>query len=180
MRRIPDEVLEYYAELFIEQRVREQGVTFERFLELPEAYLKRSRPSTRDGSYLAFLLLGAVLSMSACGKTSNADSAAFGFVDEYYVKVDLLRAKQLTDGLATRKIEQEQALLQGVSAGEGVARRDVTYRLLEKRNEGEHIFFVYDLAVKGQGVPTLKKRSLISVGKVGSNWRITNFRDFDS
>ena len=180
MTRIPDEVLEYYAELFIESRIREQGVTFERFLELPEAYLKRNRPSTRDGSHLAFLLLGAVLFFPACGKTSDADSTASRFVDQYYVKVDLLRAKQFTDGLATRKIEQEQALLQGVSTGEGATHRDVSYRLLEKRDDGEHIFFVYDVAVKGQGVPTLKKRSLISVGKIGGTWRITNFRDFDS
>ncbi len=180
MRRIPDEVLEYYANLFIEQRIREQGITFERFLELPEIYLKPSKISKRDGSYLAILLLGATLVFPACGKTSDADSTASSFVDQYYVKVDLMGAKQFTDGLATRKVEQEQALLQGQSAGEGAKQRDVTYRLLEKRDEGEHIFFVYDLSVKGQGVPTLKKRSLISVGRVGGAWRITNFRDFDS
>ncbi len=180
MKRIPDEVLEYYAELFIEQRIREQGITFERFLEIPEAYLKRSNSRKHDWSYLGFLLLGATVFIPGCGHTVDADSTASSFVDQYYVKVDLPRAKKFTDGLATRKIEQEQALLQGASTGEGGKRRDVTYRLLEKRDEGEHIFFVYDLAVKGRGVPTLKKRSLISVGKVGGAWRITNFRDFDS
>ena len=180
MDRMPDEMLEYYADLFIEQRIREQGVTFERFLELPEAYLKRSYSSRLDRSYLVLLLLGAAVLSPACSNASDAGSTASSFIDQYYVKVDLPRAKRLTDGLATRKIEQEQALLQGVSTGEGAKHRDVTYRLMEKRDEGEHVFFVYDLAVKGQGVPVLKKRSLIAVGKVGDTWRVTNFRDFDS
>jgi len=180
MKRISDELLEYYAELFIERRVRDQGVTFERFLDLPEAYLTRTNPSRRERNPLTFLLLAAATLFAACGK-ADAEAIASRFVDQYYVKVDLMRAKQLTDGLATRKIEQEEALLQGSSGGRaGTAQRDVTYRLLEKREEGEHLFFVYDLNITGHGVPTLKKRSLLSAGKRDGAWRITNFRDFDS
>jgi hypothetical protein len=97
------------------------------------------------------------------------------------VKVDLVMAKQLTEGLATRKIEQEEALLQGSTGGPARAgQRDVAYRLLEKREEGDHLYFVYDLSITGQGVPALKKRSLLSVGKRDGVWRITNFRDFDA
>jgi len=181
MTRISDELLEYYAELFIERRVRDQGVTFERFLDLPEAYLTRTNPSRRERNALTFLLLAAATLFAACGKASDAEAIASRFVDRYYVKVDLMRAKQLTDGLATRKIEQEEALLQGSSGGRaGTEQRDVTYRLLEKREEGEHLFFVYDLNITGHGVPTLKKRSLLSAGKRDGAWRITNFRDFDS
>ena len=50
--RIPDEVLEYYGNLFIEHRIQEQGVTFERFLVLPEAYLKRGVSSKRSFEFL--------------------------------------------------------------------------------------------------------------------------------
>jgi len=181
MGRIPDETLDYYAELFIEQRIRELGVTFERFLHLPEAYLKRGNSPRRDRRILAYFLLGAAAFFPSCGKASDAEATASRFIDHYYVKVDLMRAKQLTDGLATRKIEQEEALLQGSSGGRaGTERRDVTYRLLEKREDGEHLFFVYDLNITGHGVPTLKKRSLLSAGKRDGAWRITNFRDFDS
>lgn len=181
MKRIPDELLEYYAELFIEHRVRDQGVTFERFLDLPEAYLARTGPHRRERNLLTVLLLFAATLFPACGKAADAETTASRFVDQYYVKVDLMMAKQLTDGLATRKIEQEEALLQGGSGGSaGTRQRDVTYRLLEKREEGEHLFFVYDLNITGRGVPTLKKRSLLSVGKKDGTWRITNFRDFDS
>lgn len=181
MKRIPDELLEYYAELFIEHRIRDQGVTFERFLDLPEAYLKRVKPHRGRHGLLTVLLLAATAVLSACGKASDAEATASSFVERYYVKVDLIMAKQLTDGLATRKIEQEQALLQG-SGGDagGTRKRDVAYHLLEKREDGDHWFFVYDLSITGHGVPTLKKRSLLSLGKRGDGWRITNFRDFDS
>lgn len=42
MKRIPDELLEYYAEIFIEHRIGDRGITFERFLEMPESYLRVS------------------------------------------------------------------------------------------------------------------------------------------
>ncbi len=179
MGRIPDEILDYYAELFIEQRIREQGVTFERFLHLPEAYLKRGNSPRRDRRILAYFLLGAAAFFPSCGKAPDAEATASRFIDHYYVKADLAGAKPLTDGLATRKIEQEQALVQGASGGAG-GRREVAYRLLEKRNEGERLFLMYDLDIKGWGVPTLKKRSLLSVGKIGGAWRVMNFHDFDS
>jgi hypothetical protein len=181
MKRISDELLEYYGELFIAHRVRDQGVTFERFLDLPEAYLKRTHPFKPERNLVVFLLLAATALFPACGKASDAEATASSFVDRYYVKVDLVMAKQLTEGLATRKIEQEEALLQGSTGGPARAgQRDVAYRLLEKREEGDHLYFVYDLSITGQGVPALKKRSLLSVGKRDGVWRITNFRDFDA
>ena len=180
MGRIPDEILDYYAELFIEQRIREQGVTFERFLHLPEAYLNRGNSPRRDRRLLAYLLLGVAAFFPSCGKASDAEATASMFIDHYYVKADLAGAKPLTGGLATRKIEQEQALVQGASGGVRDSRREVSYRLLEKRNEGERLFFMYDVDIKGRGVPTLKKRSLLSVGKIGGAWRVMNFHDFDS
>ncbi|MBM2836569.1 MAG: hypothetical protein HW409_758, partial [candidate division NC10 bacterium] len=74
MKRISDELLEYYAELFIERRVRDQGVTFERFLDLPEAYLTRTNPSRRERNAMTFLLLAAATLFAACGKASDAEA----------------------------------------------------------------------------------------------------------
>ena len=180
MSRIPDEVIEYYAELFLNQRIREQGVTFERFLLLPEAYLNRTHSSRRDSHLLACLVLGAAVVFPSCGNASDAEVTASRFIDHYYVKADLTGARRFTEGLAARKIEQEQALVQGATRGAGDRQREVTYRLFEKRNEGGRLLLVYDLNIKGQGVPTLSKRSLLSVEKIGGAWRIMNFHDFDS
>jgi hypothetical protein len=179
MSRIPDEVLEYYAELFIEQRIRDRGVTFERFLDLPEAYLTRATTASRNRRFLACLAAAAAL-FSSCGRTSDAEATASRFIDHYYVNVDLARAKEFTGGLATKKIDQEQALVQGIGSDPGGRRRDVMYRLVEKRNEDTRSVLVYDIDIRGQGVPTLRKRSLISVEKSGGIWRVMNFRDFDS
>lgn len=128
----------------------------------------------------AVLLLAAALSLHACGNSSDPDKIASRFIAEYYVKVDLSQAKTLTDGLATRKIEQEQALAEGRKAGEGTRRRDVRYRMLEKRSEDDRLFLVYELHIKGRGVPSLRKRAIVSLGRVGQGWRVTNFHDFDS
>lgn len=141
-----------------------------------------NNPLRHDSNPLASLLLlfAAALLLPACGTPSDPDKIALGFVNAYYVTVDLPQAKKLTSGLATRKVEQEQALLEGMNPDGGTRRRDVSSRLLERRDEGERIQFVYELTIKGRGVPPLKKRVLFSVGQVDAAWRITNFRDFDS
>jgi hypothetical protein len=180
MSRIPDEVLEYYAELFIEERIRERGVTFERFLDLPEAYLTRRSSTSRERRLLACLVVATAALFSSCGRASDAEATASRFIDHYYVTVDLGRAKEFTSGLATRKIDQEQVLVQGISSDAGNGRRDVAYRLVERRNEGERLVLIYDIDIRGQGVPALRKRSLISVEKIGGAWRVMNFHDFDS
>lgn len=180
MSRIPDEVLEYYAELFIEFRIRERGVTFERFLDLPEFYLARRSASSRDRRFLACLVVAAAALVSSCGKAPDAEATASRFIEQYYVKVDLARAKEFTGGLAARKIDQEQVLVQGTGGESGNRRRDVAYRLIEKRNEGERLVLIYDIDVQGRGVPALRKRSLISVEKLDAGWRVMNFHDFDS
>lgn len=128
---------------------------------------------------MAFLLLAVTVFFPACGNTSASDTIASSFLNQYYVNVDLSQAKKLTDGLATRKIEQEEALLEGVGRGRE-KRRDTSYRLLQKREEGERVAFLYELMIEGRGVPTLKKRLLLSVAKVDGAWRITNFSDFDT
>jgi hypothetical protein len=180
MSRIPDEVLEYYADLFIELRIRERGITFERFLDLPDVYLTRRSGASGDRRLLACLVAAAAVLVSSCGRASDAEATASQFIDRYYVKVDLARAKEFTGGLATRKIDQEQALLQGTSGDPGTRRRDVAYHLVEKRSEGARLILVYDIDIRGQGVPVLRKRSLISVEKLGAEWRVMNFHDFDS
>lgn len=128
---------------------------------------------------MVFLLLAVTVFLPACGNTSAPDTIASSFLNQYYVNVDLSQAKKLTDGLATRKIEQEEALLEGVGR-DREKRRDASYRLLQKREEGERIAFLYEVMIKGRGVPTLKKRLLLSVAKVDGAWRITNFSDFDT
>lgn len=39
--RIPDELLEYYGDLFMKSNLRRQGIVFERFLASPDYYCKK-------------------------------------------------------------------------------------------------------------------------------------------
>jgi hypothetical protein len=179
MTRIPDELLDYYAEIFIRQRIREQGLTFERFLYLQEARRTERVPAGHARRFAAVWVLGVATLLHACAGDADSETTASRFIDRYYVRADLAQAKALAEGLAARKIEREQALLQGVAAGAASRQRDVSYRLLERRDEGDRVVLVYDLDIKGTGVPTLRKRSLLSLAKIHGAWRILNFHDFD-
>lgn len=39
--RIPDELLDYYGDLFMKSNLRRQGIVFERFLACPDYYFKK-------------------------------------------------------------------------------------------------------------------------------------------
>jgi len=39
--RIPDELLDYYGDLFMQSNLRRQGIVFERFLACPDYYFKK-------------------------------------------------------------------------------------------------------------------------------------------
>ena len=102
------------------------------------------------------------------------------FVDSYYVRADLGNARRWTEGLATQKIDEELRLTQGMRA-EGVrAMRDVTYRVVERNSDtGNRLVLVVELTVKTPASGSFRKRSLVTLRKGSSGWRVTNFRDFD-
>jgi len=64
-RRLSDEELEYYGDLYVRAGLREAGVDFETFLTDPEQYLRRhgalpagsDQDGRRNGRFLKFLRL---------------------------------------------------------------------------------------------------------------------------
>jgi hypothetical protein len=115
----------------------------------------------------------------ACSPTERPESVAQSFVEQYYVRPDLPRAKALADGLARAKIEDEEQLLQGGPRPGATAGREVSFNLHTTRKTGEdRIFFVYDLAISVGGL-VMKKRAFISTTRVKDGWRVTNFQDED-
>jgi hypothetical protein len=119
------------------------------------------------------------LILGACSSAEGPESVAQGFVERYYVRPDLPKAKALAQGLARRKIEDEEQLLQGGPRPDGRAGREVSFTLYTTRKMGEdRIFFVYDLAISVDRL-VMKKRAFISTTRVKEGWRVTNFQDED-
>ena len=121
----------------------------------------------------------ALLALAACSAAEDPESIAQSFVERYYVHPDLPRAKALTHGLARRKIEDEERLLQGVTRPAGAADRGVSYSLHSTRKMWEgKIFFVYDITISADS-REMKKRAFIATGRVKEGWRVTNFQESD-
>ena len=123
--------------------------------------------------------LAALLLLSACTGESGPDRVAGQFMDQYYVSADLNRAKALTTGLAAEKIAKEIELTAGAVSDAQTRSREISYILVERKEEGNRAFFAYDVKIAPQGGSSFTKRSLLSLGQVEGAWKITNFRDFD-
>lgn len=121
----------------------------------------------------------ALLALAACSAAEDPESIAQSFVERYYVHPDLPRAKALTQGLARRKIEDEERLLEAVTRPGGAANRGVSYSLHSTRKMWEgKIFFVYDITISVDS-REMKKRAFIATGRVKEGWRVTNFQESD-
>ncbi len=122
--------------------------------------------------------LGCLL-LTACAGGEGPEAVARSFMEHYYIRPDLPKAKALTSGLARRKIEEEQELIRGVVREQGAADRDVSVVLHEARKiGGGKIFFVYELSISVDN-RVFKKRATIAIGKVQEGWRVTNFHEID-
>ncbi len=121
----------------------------------------------------------ALLALAACSAAEDPESIAQSFVERYYVHPDLPRAKALAHGLARRKIEEEERLLEAVTRPGGAANRGVSYSLHSTRKMWEgKIFFVYDITISVDS-REMKKRAFIATGRVKEGWRVTNFQESD-
>lgn len=128
--------------------------------------------------YRRIAALGCLL-LTACSGGEGPEAVARSFVEHYYIRPDLPKAKALAFGLARRKIEEEQELIRGVVREQGAADRDVSVVLHEARQIGENkIFFVYELGISVDN-RILKKRATIAIGKIKEGWVVTNFHETD-
>jgi hypothetical protein len=119
------------------------------------------------------------LAGAACAPAEGPESVARSFVERYYVDPDLPQAKALAYGLARKKIEEEEQLLQAVTRPAGAADRGVSYSLHATRKMGDDkIFFVYDITISVDR-QVMSKRATIAAGRMKDGWRVTNFEDAD-
>jgi hypothetical protein len=107
--------------------------------------------------------------------------AAQGFTDQHYVLIDLPAAKQFTTGLATAKLEEEEQLIAGHGIDEGTAKPRVSYKLLERRPEGDdRVSFLFQGEARGQDSDDVFSRKwLITVKLTDGVWKVSNFHEFD-
>jgi hypothetical protein len=124
-------------------------------------------------------LVLALLFLAGCQSQDDALRAARGFADEHYVSIDLEKAKQYTTGLATKKIEEEQHLVEGQTIDEGTLKPRVHYELLERRPEGDdRVSFLFKGEARVEDL-LLTRKWLVTVKREGDGWKVSNFHEFD-
>jgi hypothetical protein len=122
----------------------------------------------------------AVLAIAGCQQQDEAMRVARGFVDAHYVAIDLESAKRFTSGLATKKIDEEQRLLQGVEAGETAEKPRVNYKILERRPEGDdRVSFVFAGEARIPDSEVFTRKWLVTVRRENAAWKVSNFDEYD-
>ena len=127
------------------------------------------------------LLLAFVFTVAACNRSDEALQTAQSFADQHYVRIDLKAAKEFTTGLATKKIEEEEGLVAGLSADEENTKPRVHYSLLERRPEGDdRVSFLFQGEARGQDAGDVFTRKwLVTVRRSDGVWKVSNFHEYD-
>lgn len=123
---------------------------------------------------LLFLLL-----LAACEPSDEAQRVARGFADEHYVTINLSKAKEYTTGLARKKIEEEQHLVEGQAIDAETLQPRVHYELLERRPEGDdRVSFLFQGEARVEDL-LFTRKWLVTVRREGGDWKVSNFHEFE-
>lgn len=107
----------------------------------------------------------------------SARGVAEHFLDAHYVRMDLPAARDLAEGAARAKVEQEIALVGEQRIDESTRVPSVTYRLRREESGGtDAVMFLYEARIRPPGADAFSRRWLVTVRRrPGRGWRVTNF-----
>jgi hypothetical protein len=153
---------------------------------MPEPGLRRCLKRNRDPvgcrrPLRALPLACLALVLHACHQDAHsARGVAEGFLDAHYVEINLVAAKAYSAGLALSRVEEEIRLTAGQQIDEATRKPQVYYRLLEKKQRGEHsTSFLYETTFTVDGAGQFKKKVLLTLRQGAEGWRVTNYSEFD-
>jgi hypothetical protein len=126
------------------------------------------------------LLAAGLLLVAACRTDPNsAQGVAEGFVDQYYVRIDLRAAKPFCIGLALKKLLEGERLTAGQTIDEGTRLPLVRYRLVDKKDDGDQPSFVFEGTINVDGAGSFTRKWLVTTRRDGGAWKVSNFEEFD-
>jgi hypothetical protein len=100
-------------------------------------------------------------------------------MDAYYVSADLRQALKLADGLAAKKIRDQQQLTKGEAGPQTSQGRRVRFNLIGRNMVEGKLFLRYEVQIDLQGAGSLTRKTLLAMGQEPNGWRVTNFTDTD-
>lgn len=120
------------------------------------------------------------ISLGACGHDLNtAQGVVEEFVDQYYVNIDLAKAKALAVSVALHKVNEELRLTAGQKIDASTHKPRINYKLLEKKESPERVMFLYEGTIQSDDGTSFTRKWLITARREADKWRVSNFTDSD-
>ena len=124
---------------------------------------------------LTWVLGAALLALAGCNDTP--ERVADHFVDFYFVEIDQARARPLTTGLASRKLDDELHLVESIrqTYEPDQAKPSIFYVRQGLSLRGERARATYDLTIRRGGDDESHRQVLVSLERVDRRWKVGNF-----
>ena len=130
--------------------------------------------------YIGAALFLGLLCINACGHDLNtAQGTAEEFVDQYYVAIDLPKARALAVSVALSKLTEESRLTSGQTIDASTRKPRIHYKLLEKREGDQRATFLYEGIIQSDDNTSFTRQWLITTRMEGTHWRVSNFTESD-
>ncbi|HSC72016.1 MAG TPA: hypothetical protein VLH58_11715 [Candidatus Methylomirabilis sp.] len=100
-------------------------------------------------------------------------------MEAYYAAADLGAALKLADGLAAKKIRDQQQLIGGESGPQTSQGRRVRFSRIEQNTVEGKLFYQYEVRIDVQGGSTFNRKTLLAMAQGPNGWRVTNFTETD-
>jgi hypothetical protein len=132
----------------------------------------------RRGRPFVGVLGAALLALAACNDTP--EKVADHFVDFYFVEIDQARARPLTTGLASRKLDDELRLVESIrqTYEPDQAKPSIFYVRQDLSLRGERARATYELTIR-RGGDESHRQVLVSLERVEGRWKVGNFLIFE-
>lgn len=96
-------------------------------------------------------------------------------MDRYYVQANVSEAKAPATPAMAQKIEEQFALFAQVVQVEKDRSHEASYTVAERRKEGKHAYYHYEVKITTKEADPLYKRVALSIDRIDGGWRITQF-----
>jgi hypothetical protein len=129
-------------------------------------------------SYAALIVW--ILLINGCSHDlGTAEGVVQEFLDQYYVKIDIPKAKQYTVGLALEKLNEESKLTAGQGIDASTQKPTISYKLVEKRETPNRASFLYQGTIRSDDGSSFTRKWLIAARRENNGWRVSNFSESD-
>lgn len=114
--------------------------------------------------------------LGACNKGPEPEKIAKAFINAYYVQIDLVQAKDLTQGLATDKIAHQMSLMDGVKPDQGANIPKVDVHLVSTGDSNaEEATYIFEVKPEIQDVGA--RKVFVKVRQESGAWKVSQFTE---